>query len=82
MDEQLVQGCYATACGRFEPATLWLQDNEHTTTSLQATASEALFQGLHVAARVGFELATLRTQGIDLPLILQYPQCPIAKLWF
>ena len=29
--EQLVQGCYAVASGRFEPATLGLQGTEHTT---------------------------------------------------
>ena len=33
--------------------------------ALQATASEGLAQGPHVAARVGFEPATLRTEGTE-----------------
>ena len=32
MGEQLVQGRYAAARGRFEPATFRLQDTEHTAT--------------------------------------------------
>jgi len=33
---------------------------------IQAIASEGLAQGSHVAARVGFQHAILRTQGIEL----------------
>ena len=32
MGEQLVQGCYAEAWGRFEPATFQLQSTENTPT--------------------------------------------------
>ena len=34
--------------------------------ALQATASEGLAQGPYVAARVGFEPATFRTEGTKL----------------
>ena len=34
--------------------------------AIQATVSEELGQGPYVAARVGFEPATLRTQGAEL----------------
>ena len=33
--------------------------------AIQAAASEGLVQGPYVAARAGFELATLRSKGID-----------------
>ena len=33
--------------------------------ALQATASEALAKGSYVAARAGFEPATLRSEGIN-----------------
>jgi len=39
----------------------------------QATASEGLAQGLYVAARAGFELATLRTKGAEYT---NEPSCP------
>src|SRR6218665_869721 len=41
--------------------------------ALQATVSEGLAQGLYMAARVGFEPATLRTQSTELTT---EPPCP------
>jgi len=40
MGEQLAQGCYAVASGRFEPATLWLQRAEHTATPPRPTTAK------------------------------------------
>ena len=37
----------------------------HRSATPQATASEGLAQGLYVAARAGFEPATLRTKGVE-----------------
>jgi len=39
--------------------------SELTVEALQATASEGLAQGSYVAAGMGFEPATLRTQGTE-----------------
>ena len=41
-------------------------ESEFHTEVLQATTSEELAQGPYVATRVGFEPATLRTQGNEL----------------
>ncbi len=51
--------------------------SELTPEALQATTSEGLAQGPYVAARVGFEPATFRTQGTKPTT---EPACPTLML--
>ena len=46
----------------------------NTPKALQATTSEGLAQGPYGVARVGFEPATLQTQGTELTTELPHPQ--------
>ena len=52
-----------------------------TREALQATVSEGLAQGPYVTTRVGFEPATLRTQGTELITEPPRPTSYIKILW-